>query len=189
MTRSGRWNLPNLLSAVRLAMAPILLGLAFAGQREAFLWLLAIAFLSDAADGIIARLTGQVSRLGATLDSCADTAIYLTVAAAIMLMWPELLRSEGVAIGAVVASVLLPALVGLLRFGHFTSYHTRLVKFAAVATALGLFLMLLGVSTWPFRIGAMLAVLAGLEEIAISLLLREERSDVSGLWTLLRERS
>jgi hypothetical protein len=34
----------------------------------------------------------------------------------------------------------------------------------------------------------LLAVLAGLEEIAISLLLREERADVPGLWAVLRDR-
>ena len=179
------WTLPNLLSAVRLVLAPVLLFLALAAQREAFLWVLGVAFLTDAADGSIARLTGQVSRFGATLDSWADVIIYATVAVCMALLWPELLRSELLAVGAVAASFLLPAVVGLLRFGHFTSYHTWLVKFAVGACALGLFLMLLGVSVWPFRVGAVLAVLAGLEEVAISLVLREERQDVPGLWAVL----
>jgi CDP-diacylglycerol--glycerol-3-phosphate 3-phosphatidyltransferase len=182
------WSIPNILSAGRLAAAPVLLLLAVLGQREAFLWVLGIAFASDAVDGSIARLTGQVTRLGATLDSWADVSIYTTVALSMALLWPDLLREEGLAIGAVVASVILPALVGLVRFGHFTSYHTLLVKLAAGTTAVGLFGMLLGISPWLFRAGAMLAVLAGLEEVAISLALREERSDVRGLWSVLRDR-
>jgi CDP-diacylglycerol--glycerol-3-phosphate 3-phosphatidyltransferase len=188
MKLSGPWNLPNILSASRLVMAPVLLVLAFAGQREAFLWVLGTAFFTDAIDGMIARMTGQVTRLGAVIDSWADTSIYVSVALSMALLWPGLLRSEGLAIGAVVVSVVLPALVGLLRFGHFTSYHTWLVKFAVGVTAVGLFLMLLGVSPWGFRIGAMLAVLAGLEEIAITLLSREERSDLRGLWVVLGDR-
>ena len=188
MTDPARWTLPNLLSAMRLGMVPVLLLLALAGQRDAFLWLLGVAFVTDAVDGTIARLTGQVSRFGAVLDSWSDVSIYATVAVALALLWPDLLKSEALAIGAMVASFILPAAVGLLRFGRFTSYHTWLVKLAVGAAATGLFLMLLGISVWPFRIAAVLVVLAALEEIAISLVLREERSDVSGLLEALRDR-
>lgn len=188
MNAQDRWTVPNLLSALRLALAPLLLLLAFTGQREAFLWVLGAAFLTDAVDGSIARLTGQVTRFGAVLDSWADVTLYATVAVAMPLLWPELLRRESLAIAAVVVSVALPALVGLMRFGHFTSYHTWLVKLAVGTTAVGLFLMLLDLSPWPFRAGAALALLAGLEEVAISLVLREERSDVRGILAVLRER-
>jgi CDP-diacylglycerol--glycerol-3-phosphate 3-phosphatidyltransferase len=188
MTDHERWTLPNLLSAMRLGMVPVLLLLALAGQPEAFLWVLGAAFLTDAVDGTLARMTGQVSRFGAKLDSWADVSIYATVAVSMALLWPQLLASEAIAIGAFVLSFLLPAAVGLVRFGRFTSYHTRLVKVAVGASAIGLYLMLLGISVWPFRIAAVLAVLAALEEVAISLVLREERSDVSGLWAVLRER-
>jgi CDP-diacylglycerol--glycerol-3-phosphate 3-phosphatidyltransferase len=180
------WNLPNLLSALRLVSAPLLLLLAVAGQREAFLGLLALAFLTDAVDGVLARRLGQASRLGAQLDSWADVSIYAVTAISLWLLWPALLRAEWLAIAMVVASVALPALVGLLRFRRFTSYHTLLVKLAVVATVIGLFLMLLGLSVWPFRLAALLALLAALEEIAITLVLREERSDVVSLWHVLR---
>jgi CDP-diacylglycerol--glycerol-3-phosphate 3-phosphatidyltransferase len=169
-------------------MAPLLLLLAFAAQREAFLWVLGAAFFTDAADGFIARMTGQVTRFGATLDSWADVSIYTTIAVSMALLWPQLLHEEGLAIGAVVASFALPALVGLLRFRHFTSYHTWLVKLAVGVTAVGLFVMLLGYSAVPFRIGATLAVLAGLEEISITLLSTRERPGVPGIWVVLAER-
>jgi hypothetical protein len=57
----------------------------------------------------------------------------------LFLLWPALVRTEWLAIAAVVASFTAPALAGLLRFGRFTSYHTLLVKVAVGATALGLF--------------------------------------------------
>jgi len=183
-----RWRLPNLLSASRLVAAPVLLLLALQGHREAFLWLLAVAFFTDAIDGTLARLTGQASRFGAMLDSWADVAVYAAVAVSMLLLWPELVRREGLAFGAVVASFVVPALVGLVRFRRFTSYHTRLVKLAVAATAAGLFLLLLDLAAWPFRIAAVLAVLAALEEVVITLLLAEERSNVSSLLEVLRTR-
>lgn len=185
MNAGKRWNLPNLLSAFRLGAAPGLLGLALAGQRGAFLVLLAASFATDAIDGVLARRTGQVSRFGAMLDSWADVTVYGTVAVSVALLWPGLVRTEAPAVAAVVASFTVPALVGLARFRRFTSYHTRLVKVAVAATAVGLYLLLLGVSPWPFRLAAGLAVLAGLEEVAISLVLDRERSDVGGLRDVL----
>ncbi len=179
--------MPNLLSAFRLGSAPLLLLLAFYGQREVFVWLLAVAFLTDALDGMLARRTGQTSRLGAQLDSWADVAVYAATAISLFLLWPALVRSEWLALTAVVVSIALPALAGLLRFGRFTSYHTVLVKAAVAATAIALCLMLFGLSVWPFRLAAMLAVLAAFEELAITAVLREERSDVVSLWHVLRE--
>lgn len=183
-----RWQLPNLLSAFRLVAAPVLLLLALQGHREAFLWLLAVAFFTDAIDGTLARLTGQASRFGAMLDSWADVAVYAAVAVSMLLLWPDLVREEGIAFGAVVASFVVPALVGLLRFRRFTSYHTRLVKVAVAASAVGLFLLLLDLAAWPFRVAAVLATLAALEEIAITLVLDEERSNVGSLLHVLRAR-
>lgn len=187
MISMGSWTLPNLLSGLRLGSAPLLLLLALSEQREAFIWLLALAFLTDAVDGVLARTMGQTSRLGAQLDSWADVAIYTVTAIALWRLWPALVRSEWLAVAAVVVSFVLPALAGLLRFRRFTSYHTLLVKVAVAATFVGLLLMLLGVSVWPFRLAALLAVLAALEEIAITVVLREERSDVVSLWHVLRQ--
>jgi cardiolipin synthase len=183
---TDRWTLPNLLSAFRLGAAPVLLLLALQDYRQGFLWLLALAFFTDAIDGTIARLTGQVTRFGAMLDSWADVTIYAVVAISLPLLWPEVVRAEWLPLAAIILSFTLPALAGLIRFRRFTSFHTWLAKAAVVASVAGLFLLLLDLAHWPFRVAAVLAVLAALEEIAICLVLREERSDVGGLIQVLR---
>jgi CDP-diacylglycerol--glycerol-3-phosphate 3-phosphatidyltransferase len=188
MNAPSRWTLPNLLSFFRLAAAPVLLLLALAGQHEAWLWLLAACFASDAVDGTLARLTGQASQFGAMLDSWADVTVYAVIAASLPLLWPEVVRAERAAVLTLIASFTLPAAAGWLRFRRFTSYHTWLVRLAVVVTAIGLYLLLLDVSPWPFRIAAGLAALAALEEIAISLVLPEEHSNIAGLVTALRLR-
>ncbi|MFZ2313365.1 MAG: CDP-alcohol phosphatidyltransferase family protein, partial [Methylobacter sp.] len=74
----SRLTLPNLLTGFRFVAAPVLLWLAWHGHGIAFMILLAVAFLSDMLDGLAARLTGQVTQFGATLDSWADVINYLT---------------------------------------------------------------------------------------------------------------
>jgi CDP-diacylglycerol--glycerol-3-phosphate 3-phosphatidyltransferase len=184
---TGLWTLPNLLSIFRLFAAPVLVVLAVAGQREAFLLLLAVAFASDAMDGLLARSTGQTSALGARLDSWGDVAVYSAMTVSLILLWPELVRREWIAVSAIVLSIMVPALVGLVRFGRFTSYHTILTKLAVGVTAVGFFVMVFDLSPWPFRIAAVFAALAALEEIAITAVLQDERSNVGSLGRVLRE--
>jgi CDP-diacylglycerol--glycerol-3-phosphate 3-phosphatidyltransferase len=179
-------TLPNLLSGFRLVAAPILLWLAWHGYNDLFLILLAAGFLSDALDGFAARLTGQVTEFGAMLDSWADVITYLIIAISTWWLWPQVVNREIVYVTLVITSYLLPAIVGIVKFGSFTSYHTWTVKFAAAAMAFSLFTLFLGGPACPFRIAAFICVLAAFEEIVITLLLTQKRSNISSLWSVMR---
>jgi cardiolipin synthase len=66
-------TIPNLLSVVRLALVPVFLWLLLGPQADGWaLLILVYAGVSDWADGKIARLFNQTSRLGAMLDPAAD---------------------------------------------------------------------------------------------------------------------
>jgi CDP-diacylglycerol--glycerol-3-phosphate 3-phosphatidyltransferase len=178
----SRWSIANALTAFRLVVAaPLMLLLALNGRREWFLWVLLASFFSDFIDGTVARLTGQSSRFGAMLDSWADVTVYTVIAIAVWLMWPDVVRREWLPFAAIVASFSLPSLIGLAKFRRFTSYHTLLVKVAVAATAVGLVLLLWGGPAWPFRIAAAVALLAALEEIAITFILKEPHSNVRSI--------
>lgn len=179
-------TLPNLLTCFRFAAAPVLLWLAWHGYKNLFLVLLALAFLSDALDGIAARLTGQVTQFGAMLDSWADVIIYLIIAISAWWLWPDTVRRELAYVILIISSYLLPSIIGMAKFGSFTSYHTWTVKLAAALMALTLYILFLGGPVWPFRIAAFICVLAAAEEIAITLLLTEKRSNISSLWNVLK---
>lgn len=183
------FTLPNLLTCFRFVAAPVLLWLAWQGNRQLFLLLLACSFLTDALDGFVARLTHQVTELGATLDSWADVIIYLTIVIGAWWLWPELVSQEIISVGLIVSSYLLPALVGIVKFSSFTSYHTWTVKIAAVCVAVAMYLLFLCKLALPFEITAFVCVLAALEEIAITLILPEKRSNISSLWAVLRSPS
>ncbi|MDD1622744.1 MAG: CDP-alcohol phosphatidyltransferase family protein [Methylococcaceae bacterium] len=175
-----------MLTGFRFVAAPGLLWLAWLGYPLAFMGLLAIVFLSDLLDGMAARWTGQVSQFGATLDSWADVITYLTIAVCCWWLWPDVFQREWLYVEMVVASVLLPAIVGFGKFGCFTSYHTWAVKFAAASMGLTLYILFFGGPAWPFRIAAVLCLLAALEEIVITLLLTKPESDVRSLWTVIK---
>lgn len=179
-------TLPNLLTCFRFIASPLLLWLAWNDYKYAFLVLLASAFLSDALDGLAARLTGQVTQFGATLDSWADVIIYLTIAVSAWWLWPAIVKQELAYVSIIIASYLLPAMVGIAKFGSFTSYHTWMVKLAAAFMALTLYVLFLSGVVWPFRIAALFCTIAAAEEIIITLILTEKRSNISSLWRILR---
>ena len=185
-SEQSRLTLPNLLTGFRFVAAPGLLWLAWQGRGIAFMILLAIAFFTDLLDGLAARLTGQVSQFGATLDSWADVITYLTIAIGCWWLWPDVVYRELIFVGLIVASCLLPAFAGFSKFGRFTSYHTWGVKIAAASMGLSLYVMFLGGPAWPFRVAAVICILAAIEEIALTLLLSEPESNVRSVWDVLK---
>ena len=78
-TRRGEplrpWTIPNLVGYGRLALIPVFLFLALRsgdGRSTAAAILFAIIGGTDYLDGMLARVTGQYSRLGALLDPLTD---------------------------------------------------------------------------------------------------------------------
>ena len=65
-------TLPNILTSLRLVIAPLLLYLAAVGEHTFFVTLLAFSLVLGFTDGLIARRLNQVSELGGKLDSWGD---------------------------------------------------------------------------------------------------------------------
>jgi CDP-diacylglycerol--glycerol-3-phosphate 3-phosphatidyltransferase len=183
---ASKLSLPNALTGFRFIAAPVLLWLAWHNYPVAFMGLLAITFITDVLDGLVARLTGQVTEFGAILDSWADVVTYLTIVICCWWMWPEMVSRELFYIGLIVASCLLPAVAGFFKFGCFTSYHTWGVKIAAGIMGLTLYVLFLGGSAWPFRVAAVICIVAAIEEIVITLILSEPESNLRSLWHVLK---
>jgi cardiolipin synthase len=179
-------NIPNALSSLRISMSPVLLYLAFAQNPAAFLFLAVLTEITDALDGYVARRLHQVTELGSHLDSAGDFIIYATLAFSALVLWPDIVLEELVWFVLVICSFTLPALVGYIKYHHFTSFHTRSVKAAAFTGVVGYLLMFSNTTPMVFKVAAVLSVIAGIEEIAISLLSREDHVDVRSLWHALK---
>jgi len=71
--------LPTSITLARLCAVPITVWLILVGRFEAALWLFVAAGVSDALDGMLARLLDARSTLGAYLDPIADKALLVSV--------------------------------------------------------------------------------------------------------------
>lgn len=66
-------TIPNLLSFLRLLGVPLFLWLVLVPQADGWAFvLLVVSGITDWLDGVVARATGQISRLGQVLDPLAD---------------------------------------------------------------------------------------------------------------------
>jgi cardiolipin synthase len=73
LTEDRVWTVPNVLSMLRLLGVPLFLWLLLGPEADGWaIILLALAGISDWADGKIARALDQRSRLGTLLDPAAD---------------------------------------------------------------------------------------------------------------------
>lgn len=180
-------NIPNALSVIRFVMAPILIFVSHKGYSSLFLGLLAFSFATDVLDGAIARRFGLQTTLGAKLDSLADFAVYMVIPICAWLLWPEVIKQEKYFVIAVVLSIILPVLIGIFKFGNYPSYHTWLTKIAAAFMAIASIVLFLKGSADLFRVAAIICVCAALEEILITFLLSEPRSNVRSIFHILKQ--
>lgn len=84
-TRRGEalhpWTIPNAIGFARLALIPVFLVVALQsddGRDDLAFALFAIIAWTDYLDGMVARVTGQYSRLGALLDPLVDRLLVLS---------------------------------------------------------------------------------------------------------------
>jgi len=171
----------NIISGLRVAAMPVLLIVAWSGYAAAFLVGLALCLISDMVDGWLARHYRQTSVLGAKMDSWADLAMYAVLPPAAWWLWPDLVRQEATSVVIALASYTLPVVVGLLKFRRLTSYHTWGAKCSSVLVGAGVVLLLGWRTPWTFRIAIVVLAAAEIEEIAITLTLREWRADVPSI--------
>lgn len=187
--RSWLAIVPNAITACRLLATPVLLVAALGRSRDLFAWLLLACLATDIVDGLLARTLRLESPFGAALDSAADLLVTIIAAVGtITMQWPfvaahawQLWLLTGLFVGEV--------LISFARYRRPSSFHTYLVRVGAYAQAaflLGLFFW--GYSAWFFYAMWIIACAGQLEEWALLAILPEWRSDVRGLYWVLKAR-
>jgi len=86
------FNLPNILSLLRIALIPVLIGCYFLPSETASIWatiVFAIASLTDWLDGYLARKWDQTSAFGAFIDPVADKLIVAIALVLVLYKTPE----------------------------------------------------------------------------------------------------
>jgi cardiolipin synthase (CMP-forming) len=182
-TRAGQplrpFTIPNAVGYLRLAGIPVFLYLSFEsgdGRTAPAAILFAAIAGSDYLDGILARVTGQYSRMGALLDPVVDR---LTVLAGVVVCWHfELLpRWALLVLAARELSMLVLAQIGLR---HGIDLEINWVGRVAVWPVMaGVFFALViasWVSTAIFLAGLALSILATILYVRVAIVTLRHRA-------------
>jgi len=181
------FNLPNVITLLRLAAVPVVAWLILQQRWEAACWLFLAAAVSDGIDGLLARWLNQMTQLGAALDSVADKA--LGVVTLVML---TLTQAGAIPLWVTLAILLRDSIIvlGALSYrglaGHLEIHPTWLGKthmfaeFTLLALVLGGLAELLALDDWlqPLFVTVFsIAVVSGVQYVWIwSAKARRERA-------------
>jgi len=157
------WTIPNAITFARLAAIPVFLVLGLStdhGQSTATWVLFGAIGWGDFADGAMARLTGQYSRLGALVDPATDRLLAVS-GAAVCWRWDLLPRWA--------LAVLIARELAMLALGRYAIRHhleikiSRMGRTAIVPVMGSLFFAMAGLGTLAeilLYVGIALALLA-----------------------------
>lgn len=138
--------LPNLITLARLLAVPVMVYLILIEAYGAAFWLFALAGLSDALDGALAKRFALDSRLGAFLDPLADKSLLVSVficlsyqdAIAAWLVILIVFRDLLILVGAVLIHTLTQRLTMAPHFVSKVNTACQIVLAALVLADLGL---------------------------------------------------
>jgi cardiolipin synthase len=180
----------NFITFYRMLAAPVLLYLIFTHQPNIFKWLLALSFFTDAIDGYLARKYQVVSSLGATIDSIADDLTVLAAIVGIYIFKPDFLKEQIVLGSLLLILYLIQNAYAWIKYRKMTSFHTYSAKVAAVLQ--GAFLILFNFLTNPvdllFYLAAIATIIDLVEEIIMIFILPTWKTDVKGLYWVIRNK-
>lgn len=188
---SPAYYIINGITIYRVVASVVLLFFIWRKNEEAFQWLLAVSFFTDAIDGFLARKYKVVSIVGSRLDSIGDDLTVLMGIIGMVVFRPAFFEDHYPTMIAVTLLFLVQASIALYKFGKFTSFHTYLAKLAALFQ--GCFLILLFFlpepPVWLFYAAALVTAADLIEETALVIRLREWKTDVKGIYWVIREKN
>ena len=189
MKKSEILTIPNLITSYRLLAVPLILYFIFTGNEKLFTIFLIISLVSDILDGVIARLFHMETEIGAKLDSFADNFNYLLAFTGMIVFKMEDLRPHLPSFYVFIGMLILTVVVSLIKFRKFPSFHLYITKIGGYIQ--GAFIIVLFTFGFyaPFYYFVIIwAIIGAIEHIAIQVVIPEMRSNVKGLYWVLRDR-
>ncbi len=184
------WNVPNALSLYRLLVFPVLLYWVFDGQEQLVAIFIALNLFTDWLDGIIARAFNMQTKIGARLDSWADTGTYICAFLAIYFFKWDDIKPHAWILYIFFAVWLLSYMVVFVKFKGLIGLHTYLFKSTGyVQGAFIISLFLFGFYPWLYYLCMITGILACVEEIIIIVLIKKPMMNVKGLYWILKNKA
>ncbi len=189
VSRDDVFTVPNVLSFYRLAMAPVIIGLALGEERTLFIVLLCVSFATDVLDGFIARTWHLCTALGARLDTIGDELTFLAALVGVFQFEYTALQPHIAMLYVFFGFLAVAALIPLIKFKKMPSFH--LYSFKATALLQGIFIVTLfvfGFNVYLYYFAMGFGILACLEAIGVSLVIDKPISNARSLFWILGRR-
>lgn len=187
LKKSEVYTVPNFISFYRLLAFPFILWMAVSGLGHLFVIFLIINLVSDVLDGLIARTFKCETELGARLDSFADIGTYICAITGVVVFKYADIQPYLILFVLFVSLFFIPDIVSLIKFGIFSSFHLYSWKIGGYLQ--GGFLIVWftsGFSHFLFYFTLVWTAIAFAEHIIIQMLLPEMKSNVKGLYWVLK---
>jgi PAS domain S-box-containing protein len=175
----------NFLTAVRLAIAPLLLILAIAGFRTAFIVFFIITMVTGLAEEVLARKTHQFTASRSLLFSWGNFLTFFIIISGVWILWPEIIRRDVIFLSILLAAHFIPVILGYLKYSRLTSYDTWTTKLATIMIGCAALYVVTGGPILALEVAIPFYMFARIEEIAITTILPEWEHDVPSLWHAL----
>jgi cardiolipin synthase (CMP-forming) len=182
-------TIPNALSLYRLISFPFIMIFIFLGHEGLFAFFIWFNLTTDILDGWIARRFNQMTEIGARIDGLADNGTYILALIGIYVFkWPDI-QPHAVSFFIFIGVLITSRLYSIIKLRIFHGFHTYGVKIAGYIH--GIFFIVLFVSgfyLWFYYIMIISGLIVFSENILITLFLDESRSEVKGLYWVLKTR-
>ncbi len=181
------WNLPNVISFYRLVSFPFLFYLIYINNESLFALLLCINLVSDILDGLIARVFKLQTEFGARLDSLADWGTYILAFLGIYQFKMEDHKADFWLLYVFIGLIVFYNVFSFMKFKRLPSFHMYSAKIGGYLQGI-YFFSLFAFGYYPpiFYLAMIWGWISSLEEIIILIYFNKLRSNVKGLYWVLK---
>ncbi|TND08141.1 MAG: CDP-diacylglycerol--glycerol-3-phosphate 3-phosphatidyltransferase [Bacteroidetes bacterium] len=182
-------NIPNILSGYRLLVLPVIGWTIWKGERDLYALLMCISLVTDILDGLIARTFKLQTEFGAKLDSTADMGTYAMAFCGFIFLEKAFVHDMRWPFFIMLGFYITPQLLSFIRFRRNTSFHLYSSKITGYLQGIFLFTYFVwGYQAWYFWLMWTVSILAYTEALIIVLRIPQLRSNVKGLYWILKEK-
>jgi cardiolipin synthase (CMP-forming) len=188
MNLKKRITIPNILSAYRIIIFPLVLFFAINRHENMFVILLIINLITDILDGLIARSFKMQTEFGARLDSIADVGTYLLAITGILIFKASEFKPHLASFYIFIILFVTANLLSLIKFKKLPSLHLYSWKIGGYIQGL-FFFVLFTFNFYPvfYYLTIIWGIVAFCEHICTQLVLKKMQSNVKGLFWVLKD--
>ena len=182
------FNVPNVLSFYRILALPFIFYAIYSNQKSLFITLISVNLITDILDGYIARKFKLETELGARLDSLADIGTYLGAFTGMIVLENKFVSEHSISFIVIITLYISVQIIALLRFKRATSFHLYSSKILGYTQGIFIFsYFVVGYYSWYFYLMMTLSFMAYSEALIIVIFIPQLRSNVKGLFFILKE--